>query len=59
MMCFFLKKKKKTSLWLEFLLFINSKYNVILYKYISFHDNMKNIYNTVAVSNGGNLKINK
>ena len=35
---FFLKKKKSTSILLKFLLFIICKYNLILYKYISFHD---------------------
>ena len=38
----FSEKEKNTSILLKFLLFIICKYNLILYKYISFHDSMKN-----------------
>ena len=34
-------KEESTSILLKFLLFIICKYNLILYKYISFHDSMK------------------
>ena len=38
----FSEKEKSTSILLKFLLFIIYKYNFILYKYINFHDSMKN-----------------
>ena len=38
----FSEKEKNTSNLLKFLLFIICEYNLILYKYISFHDSMKN-----------------
>ena len=38
----FSEKEKSTSILLKFLLFIICEYNLILYKYISFHDSMKN-----------------
>ena len=38
----FSEKEESTSILLKFLLFIICKYNIILYKYISFHDSMKN-----------------
>ena len=38
----FSEKEESTSILLKFLLFIICKYNLILYKYISFHDSMKN-----------------
>ena len=38
----FPEKEESTSILLKFLLFIICKYNLILYKYISFHDSMKN-----------------
>ena len=38
----FSEKEKSTSILLKFLLFIVCKYNLILYKYINFHDSMKN-----------------
>ena len=38
----FSEKEKNTSILLKFLLFIICEYNLILYKYISFHDSMKN-----------------
>ena len=38
----FSEKEKITSILLKFLLFIICEYNLILYKYISFHDSMKN-----------------
>ena len=38
----FSEKEESTSILLKFLLFITCKYNLILYKYISFHDSMKN-----------------
>ena len=38
----FSEKEKSTPILLKFLLFIICEYNLILYKYISFHDSMKN-----------------
>ena len=38
----FSEKEESTSILLKFLLFIICKYNLKLYKYISFHDSMKN-----------------
>ena len=38
----FSEKEKSTYILLKFLLFIICKYNLILYKYIGFHDSMKN-----------------
>ena len=38
----FSEKEESTSILLKFLLSIICKYKLILYKYISFHDSMKN-----------------
>ena len=56
-MILFSEKEKSTSILLKFLLFIICKYNLILYKYISFHDSMKNKKDSVVLLKGGDLRI--
>ena len=40
----FSEKEESTSILLKFLLFIICKYNLILYKYISFHDSSDSVF---------------
>ena len=57
-MILFSEKEESTSILLKFLLFIICKYNLILYKYISFHDSMKNKSDAVVLLKGGDLRRN-